>query len=170
MVSFLIYYIPSFSYPPHVEILSFSLYPYLPVVSHTVLGIFLVAGDRNPRQTSLGLETDLLPYVRKNPRTGPAPGRAGSKSIPGARPPFLRTAFLHVPRSSSWLHRKGGEGQACPPHPCAMGSCPPFPSSESRLSEPGCVCSLAGVEPALWGSGAAVAWRAEPSCCSWDRH
>ena len=87
----------------------------------------LIAGDRNPRQTSLGPERDLPPYVRKNPRTGPASGRAGSKGIPRARPPFLWTAFLPVPRSSSWLHRKGGKGQALPSPYLRHGKLSPLP-------------------------------------------
>ena len=41
MVSFLVRYISSFIYLPHVEILSFSLYPYLTIAAHMVLGILL---------------------------------------------------------------------------------------------------------------------------------
>jgi len=124
----------------------------------------LIAGDRNPRQTSLGPERDLPPYVRKNPRTGPASGRAGSKGIPRARPRVCGLPSSLCPAPPAGSTAKAEKARPCPPHPCAMGSCLPFPSSESqRLIEPW-LCVLpgpGGAGPAGVGGSSGLVGRAE---------
>lgn len=69
------------------------------------------------------------------------------------------------PASPAGSTTKAEKARPCPPHPCAVGSCLPFPSSESqRLSERLAVCSLAQVEWGPRGWGAAVAGWAELLC------